>query len=113
MHFGCSCGQRIHDNADCLPYKAYLLPDQDEGSYCDELEQIIRNESLSLDERVDRAVISLQVRYLSRCIYQCPNCGKLFVDDRDESCRQLHVFLPEGEQDAADKQLLSSSRLPD
>jgi len=76
MHFYCGCGRRISDTTDLLPYKACFLSNEDEIAYCDTLEQIIKDESLSLEERAYRAVVTLQVRYLSRCMYQCPDCGK-------------------------------------
>lgn len=59
------------------------MSDEDEDRYCETIEAVMRDESLTVDERVNRIVISLQTRYLSRCIYQCPDCGKLFVDDND------------------------------
>lgn len=107
MHFYCGCGNRISDVADRLPYKAYFLADEDDGRYADAMEAAIRDESLPIDKRVDEVVIHLQVRYLSRCIFQCPECGRLWVDDNDN---RLHSFLPEG---PVDKQLLAASREDD
>ena len=104
MHFYCTCGRCIHDITDNIPYKAYLLSDEDEDRYCEAIEAVMRTEDLTMDERVNRIVISLQTRYLSRCIYQCPDCGKLFVDDNDY---KLHSFVPE---EPVDKQLLTAAR---
>ena len=104
MHFYCGCGRRISDTTDLLPYKACFLSNEDEIAYCDTLEQIIKDESLSLEERAYLAVVTLQVRYLSRCMYQCPDCGKLFIDDNDY---KLHSFVPE---EPVDKHLLTAAR---
>lgn len=104
MHFWCGCGRRISDTTDRLPYKACFLANEDEIDYCDALEQLIKDENLSAEEKAMRAAVTLQVRYLCRCIYQCPDCGRLFVDDHDY---KLHSFVPE---EPVDKHLLTASR---
>ena len=104
MHFYCPCGNRISDTTDNIPHKAHLLPDQDMISYCAALEQIVQTENLSIEEKLNQIIIEIQGHYLSRCIYQCPNCGRLFVDDTSHN---LHSFLPEG---LVDKYLLAASK---
>ena len=105
MHFYCPCGNRISDTTDNIPHKAYLLPDQDKISYCAALEQIIQAEHLSVEEKLDQILVRLQGHYLSRCIYQCSCCGRLFVDDTSYN---LHSFLPEA---PIDKHLMASSKV--
>ena len=104
MHFYCGCGRRISDTTDLLPYKACFLSNEDEIAYCDTLEQIIKDEGLSLEERAYRAVVTIQVRYQSRSKYPLPDCGKLFIDDNDY---KLHSFVPE---EPVDKHLLTAAR---
>lgn len=105
MHFYCPCGNRISDTTDNISHKAYLLPDQDKISYCAALEQIVQAENLSMEEKLDQILVRLQGHYLSRCIYQCSRCGRLFVDDTSYN---LHSFLPEA---PVDKHLTASSKV--
>ena len=104
MHFYCPCGNRISDTTDNIPHKAHLVPDQDVISCSAALEQIVRAENISIEEKLEQIIVRIQGHYLSRCIYQCPNCGRLFVDD---ASHKLHSFLPE---EPIDKHLTASSK---
>lgn len=95
MHFYCNCGNRISDTSDFLSYKGYLLADQDEEDYYDAIEQEIKNEKITKDECVSNIVINLGVDYLGRALYQCKDCGRLFIED--ESGENFYTFVPEGE----------------
>lgn len=103
MHFYCSCGYRISDTTDFLPYKGYLLADQDEPDYNDAIEEEIMNENITKQECVDNIVISHGLNYWGRAIYQCPDCGRLFIED---ACgKSFFTFVPEKEES---KQVLLS-----
>ncbi|WP_377157845.1 hypothetical protein ACFJIX_03745 [Roseateles sp. UC29_93] len=75
MKFACSCGHVIVDQTDFLPYKAYLIADQDWEDHCDSFE-------VAWESR----------RMLDRTCYQCEQCGRLWIDDAGG---QLQSFMPE------------------
>ena len=75
MHFLCPCGNDIHDTTDCLSYKAGILADQDE----EELWEILEKAE---NPHIDRMDIATEVmRLLRRNMYQCPDCGRVFIED--------------------------------
>ena len=79
MWFTCRCGVNIHDMTDGLSNKGYLLADQDyntPGEHPD-----------------DGAGPFAAAHRLSRSVYQCDDCGRLYIDDRE---RGLLAFAPEG-----------------
>ncbi|WP_338542496.1 hypothetical protein [Paenibacillus tundrae] len=41
MHFYCYCGNRISDTTDYLSYKGYVISDQDEFDFLDEIDRAI------------------------------------------------------------------------
>lgn len=102
MHFYCNCGNRITDITDFLSYKASLLADQDEEDFFNEMETYIKNKTLSQEECLDGITLALPMYYMWRDVYQCPKCGRLFIDDGSE---HLYSFVPEGE---VNKKLLIS-----
>lgn len=103
MHFYCTCGNRISDTTDFLSYKAYLLADQDEQDYYDAIEQEVKNEEISREECVDNIMFSFGRKYLGKAMYQCLECGRLFIED--ETGRNFYTFVPEGD---VNKRILNS-----
>lgn len=103
MHFWCKCGNRISDTTDFLSYKAHLLADQDDIDYTDGIERAVKNERLSREECTDEIILNLQFHYLQRKMYQCSQCGRIFIED--VSGKVFHVFAPEGTEN---KRLLTS-----
>lgn len=93
MHFWCKCGNRISDTTDLLSYKAHLLADQDDIDYTDGIERAVKNERLSREECTDEIILNLQFHYLQRKMYQCSQCGRIFIED--VSGKVFHVFAPE------------------
>jgi hypothetical protein len=101
MHFSCECGNTIRDTTDYLPNKAFLLADQDHFPLIEELEQVLDRLAFTLgakedwkfeanvspiDDRGDlrnsafwllRNTVS---KYIARNLYQCGECGRIFVD---------------------------------
>lgn len=102
MHFYCTCGNRISDTTDFLSYKAAIMANQDEQDFFDEIEKEIKDEQITREECVDRVLLQHTGKYLNRNMYQCSQCGRLYVED---ATYNFHVFAPEGE---ASKQLLTS-----
>lgn len=101
MWIKCSCGNRIHDNTDNIPYKARYISDQDWFDVLDKIDASIESaernkEKLCMDS-------SNYIYEKSKEIYQCYECGRLYVDDNN---RKLHEFIPA--EDMKGKVILSS-----
>ena len=90
MKINCECGWVISDIADFLPNKAHLIPDQDWFTLWDSIEEAIENPGSTPKERADRCMRLRQIR-LFRMAWQCPECGRLFVDDQ---AHELQLFVP-------------------
>lgn len=81
MKFRCKCGFVIRDNSGNLPYKAYLLPDQDMDVAC-----------------VDEAPTPAQLRLWDHTagqltmLWQCEACGRIYIDGPSGT---VFAFKPE------------------
>lgn len=67
MKFRCLCDNIIVDQSDALPYKAWLLPDQDWDTVAEE------------PDADQKSIYDLHRSM--HAIYQCPACGRLTMDD--------------------------------
>lgn len=103
MHFLCKCGKyRFHDSSDCLPYKGCIYPDEDTNT----LGQLIEDGFRTGDTDTMWSGINALFR---RTMYQCPECGRLYIENDDYS--SFTVFTPNGDAEpdpAADKRMLES-----
>jgi hypothetical protein len=92
MKFRCGCGTLITDGTDYLPYKGYLIADEDWFAVLNAIDEGIEHSGSTPAEKKGA---SMRVRKLlletTSTIYQCPKCGELRVD-RD-AVRHDH-FLP-------------------
>jgi hypothetical protein len=92
MKIRCQCGAMIRDQTDNLPHKGHLIPDQEWLPVYDGIDVVIDDLAAG---RVDAETASMKIRSIlgnaSRHVYQCKECGRLLVDDRQ---RQLHTFAP-------------------
>src|SRR5436190_18872531 len=92
MKITCHCGALIRDQTDSLPHKAHLIPDQEWFPVYDSIDLVIDDVA---GARLDAEAAYTKIRSIlgtaSREIYQCRQCGRLFVDD---SQRQLQTFAP-------------------
>lgn len=79
MHFYCSCGFRFSDTGDCIPYKARILADQDVKELVEILEYGEQPHSDELE------LFAPACDLIGREIFQCPDCGRLYVEDQDYS----------------------------
>ncbi|UWF46849.1 hypothetical protein NYP20_15975 [Pseudomonas sp. N3-W] len=110
---GCKCGHVITDQTDSLPYKASLLRDEVENEFWDEVHRELKP-LVESAESGDKAAISdalgqfspwfsdadnLQDRisslYIQRMstVYECQNCGRLWVQKQDSE--KFVSYVPE------------------
>jgi hypothetical protein len=123
--FGCTCGHVILDQADNLPYKGQVLKDQDHEAFfagiADALTEYlagVRSGDLAewhrkwpfLREKTDNhvawALLGWFWRNFKVDVYECEQCGRLWVQEGTESQRFI-PFLPE---DAAASRVLPSEQ---
>ena len=118
VKFCCTCGHVIRDQTDRLPYKARLIPDEDEdadfsslagvleafimareagkqeeflgSSFGETYPQELDLQSIIYDLLTNKMLLS------TRSIYECENCGRIFIEKRHEEAR-LVSYVPEGE----------------
>lgn len=95
MKIFCRCGYILSDNTDTISYKAHIIPDQDWFDVWDKIEAAVKSENPD-KERLMRELMS-DVNHITRTMYQCPECGRLYVDDLQY---ELHEFKPQEQIDA-------------
>ncbi|MBQ5310649.1 MAG: hypothetical protein ILP19_01235 [Oscillospiraceae bacterium] len=95
MHFSCKCGYVFHDTTDNESFKGWLLADED----LDEFADIIQAGDNAppegehwFSDTYDRLITQ---DLFMRTIFQCPECGRIFIDDPDDP-RLFCCFAPEG-----------------
>lgn len=87
MNFSCRCGYCFHDNADELYFKARIMPDQDTNEFWQLIEDAEKPHTKDEQHDLHGKLYDL----LERCIYQCPECGRLFLENASGS---LTMFTP-------------------
>ena len=92
MKIECQCGETICDPTDSLPCKAHFIPDQDWFDLCDRVKAAVTPTGLS-QVRTEAAFRELWtfISNVSRLAWQCRECGRVYVDDRENVLRE---FLP-------------------
>ena len=91
MKIKCRCGEKIVDNTDYLPHKAYLIRDKDWFGFWDDIDNAIENSGHSTKEK-EAACMKLRLGNYARKIWQCSSCGRIYIDDE---AGELHVYEPE------------------
>jgi len=89
MKIKCNCGNTILDITDALSYKAHYIPDEDWDEVMEKIYRCI--EERNQDKERLCTEISKTIVEKTRLIYQCTNCGKLYIDDKE---RNLIEFTP-------------------
>jgi hypothetical protein len=104
MKIHCPCGAIISDSTDSLPRKGYIIPDQEWFPVYDALDKVI-DDIVSGHTKAETAYMHIRciLGDASRWIFQCRDCGRLFVDDRK---RKMHIFSPSS--DETSKEILRS-----
>ena len=97
MKIRCVCGGLIVDQTDFQRNKAYLIADQDWFDVLDEAADAADEEGREADGGL--------LLELSREMWQCRDCGRLYIDDRTGT---LHRFEPA--ETTVPRDLLASSR---
>ncbi|PWU09791.1 MAG: hypothetical protein C5B50_26710 [Verrucomicrobia bacterium] len=98
MKMRCECGEIISDNTDYLPYKAFLIADEDWFGVADAIDEITsevasgRTTILAAETAV-RVVLNKK----SRTMYQCSKCGRLLVADWQHN---RHIYAPISDADS-------------
>lgn len=112
MNFLCKCGYRIHDSSDGLSYKGWIIADQDMDEFwhlTERKEEILHSEKADMTEvdTIDSRLYSIT----ERAIYQCPSCGRVFIEDLLDDFKLIQ-FTPcidgKPEPDVSKKLLISS-----
>ena len=85
MHLYCKCGYRFANAGDSLAYKGSILADQD----VKELVEILEYGEQPHDD--DLELFAPACDLIERVMFQCPECGRLYVEDSDYSFLQ---FVP-------------------
>lgn len=92
MKISCDCGATISDQADSLPQKGLLIPDQEWFAVCDGIDALINDVAAP---RTNAEAAAMQIRSIlitaARLAYQCRERCRLFVGDRQH---QLHTIAP-------------------
>ncbi|MFE6078236.1 hypothetical protein ACFVQB_27650 [Paenibacillus sp. NPDC057886] len=106
MHFYCNCGNRISDITDYLSYKGYVIADEDQFDFLEEIDRAIEESGPSPKEKED-ALMKVRRLWgdLTRSVYQCPECGTVYFDNHKN---ELKGFTRGDEN--TDKTLLRSAK---
>ena len=114
--FGCKCGHIIHDQTDALPHKADVFKDEDLEPFYEAFVEKAQafvdavtesDKEAWLDKHFSQGypkdvrhgdvlhdlLTSLTFRYFVR-MYECGNCGRLWIQTRTEENRYIS-FVPE------------------
>jgi hypothetical protein len=104
MKIKCPCGNVIIDQTDYISYKAHFIADQDYFDACESIDARVEKLADSIragakktaKPLIDRAIHDIRGILIknTRGMYQCAECGRLFVDDIES---QSLIFVPENE----------------
>jgi hypothetical protein len=97
MKIGCLCGGVIIDQTDDLPQKGHLIPDQEWFATYDAIDDDVINPLAegSLEKERAYMVARLIIGRSARLMWQCVDCGRLYIDDRQG---KLQCYVPEDEK---------------
>ncbi|MCG8330334.1 MAG: CpXC domain-containing protein [Chitinophagales bacterium] len=79
MKIKCTCEHIIVDQTDFLENKGYLIPDTKWFNFWDSIDKAIEESGPSPKEK-EAACMQLRKQNIFKMLWECPNCGKLFID---------------------------------
>ena len=82
MKIKCTCQNIIHDQTDYLKNKGHLISDIQWFDFWDSIDEAIERSGDSAKEK-EEACMELRKQNLFKTLWECPNCGKLFVDQKN------------------------------
>ncbi|MEZ6016852.1 MAG: hypothetical protein R3F49_17165 [Planctomycetota bacterium] len=90
MKIQCACGATLHDSA--RNRKFHMIGDVDLERWIDSIDAAIEDAAASARQRVAACMrIRSQAVELMRGVWQCPECGSLYVEGAD---RRLSHYRP-------------------
>jgi hypothetical protein len=95
MHIVCECGYVIHDSSDYLPYKGYVVSDMDWFDFLETIDYAIEKSGPSVENK-EKALMDVRslAAKLFRSIYQCKNCGRLFISKEKGKLETFTMSTP-------------------
>ena len=92
IEFICSCGKTNFLNSiDNRSYVAHFIPDQHWDQFWNAVDSAVERSGPTPNDK-DAACMSLRKADPHRHIWQCPQCGSLYVEDAN---RIRHRFVPD------------------
>ncbi len=91
MKIECSCKHIIFDNTDFIKYKGYFISDSHWFEFWNKVDKVIEEPSSKPKER-EEACMKLRSMKVFSTLWECQNCGKLFIDDKNG---KLVQYIPE------------------
>ena len=94
VEFECDCGKgRFLSSTDNRSYVAHLIADQDYDDFSEAIDSAIERSGPTARDK--DAVCMEWRRFRMPRVWQCPNCGSLYVEDTEGN---RHTFRPASEQ---------------
>jgi len=91
MKIRCECGSSIVDQTDYLPYKGYIIPDEELFYILETIDNAIENPGITMFEREKSLMlIRTLIGKITIGIWQCNDCGALYINDK----KGLSYFSP-------------------
>ena len=94
MKILCTCENIIIDQTDYLKNKGYLISDTKWFNLWDSIDEEIENSANSYGRGEESESIQLRMQNLFRTLWECSNCGKLFINGEDGN---LILYTPDNE----------------
>lgn len=93
MKITCPCGALVSDSGDALPHKAHLIADQQWFATLEGID-LVMDDVAAGRANAERGAMTIRgiLGGVARCIYQCRQCGRVFIDHHQR--QKLHEFTP-------------------
>ncbi|MEZ4850629.1 MAG: hypothetical protein R3B93_18845 [Bacteroidia bacterium] len=82
MKIKCTCNHLIIDQTDYLKHKGYLISDTQWFDFWDAIDGAIEQSGPSSKEK-EAAAMRLRKKDIFKVLWECTNCGKLYVDGKN------------------------------